>query len=221
MEKNSNLYKNFFLFKGLSDDEKTSLLEESTPEIIVFSRGDTAYSKSDNEKKIGYVIDGKCEVCHTRSDGTKVVINILNQGDSFGVLAAFSDNEFPTEIVASKNTKIAFFKKEDIIKFIKSQGEIAMNVIDFMVNRIEFLNEKIITFSGISVEQKLSSYLLSEAKSKGEIFEFNRKKTAEAISAGRASVYRALDSFVEQGIIDFDSKKIYIIDRKGLERISK
>ena len=214
-------YENFFLFKGLSDAEISDLVRRISPKIEEFPRGSTVCSKDTSDKEIGLIIEGKCEVRHTRSDGNVVVINVLKEGGSFGVLSAFSDNEFPTEIVAVKNSRIALFKKEDVVFLIKSKGEIALNLIDFLVNRIEFLNEKIQTFSGGSVEQKLSSYLLSESKTKGEIFDFNRKKAAEAISSGRASVYRAMDSLVNDGVIKYDSKKIYILDPEGLERISK
>ena len=210
-----------FLFKGLGFEEIEALISKSTPQIEAFSRGDTIYSPSTFRKKIGLILEGRCEVRHSRSHGSGVVMNVLREGDSFGVLAAFSENEFPTEIVAAKISKVMFFDKKDIISFVESRSEIAMNLITFMVNRIEFLNEKIFTFSGGNVEQKLASYLISEAKTKGENFDFNRKKTAEAISAGRASVYRALDSFAELGILKYDSKKIYLLDLEGLERISK
>ena len=215
-----NDVKKLFLFENLSDESIESLLSEISPQSATFSRGETVYSKTE-DKKIGLILEGKCEVRHSRSDGSSVVINFLSDGDSFGVLSAFSDNEFPTEIVATISTKVVFFEKKDVIALINNHSDIAMNLINFLVNRIEFLNKKIVTFSGGSVEEKLTSYILSEAKQKGEIFDFNRKKAAEAISAGRASVYRALDSLVESGVIKYDSKKIYILDLKGLERISK
>ena len=52
-------------------------------------------------------------------------------------------------------------------------------------------------------------------------FELNRKRTAELISTGRASLYRALDALRDEGYITYDSKKIYINDPKGLERNSQ
>ena len=218
---NTELLQDFFLFKGIDTHSIEKLLSKSSPKILDYSRGDLIYSPRQFEKNIGLILEGKCEVKHSRADGTGIVINTLRPGDSFGVLAAFSENEFPTEIVAAKSSRVLFFGIEDVVSFVKSNGDIAMNLISFMAGRIEFLNEKIITISGGSIEQKLASYLLTEAKQKGERFDFNRKKTAETISASRVSVYRALDSFVKLGILNYDSKKIYIIDRIGLERISK
>ena len=213
--------KECFLFKEMEMSEIEELISKISPHVVDFSRGDTIYSPTTFEKKIGFILEGKCEVRHSRKSGSGVVMNILGEGDSFGVLAAFSDNEFPTEIVAAKSTKVMFFDKNSIISMVGSNTKTAANLIGFLVNRIEFLNENIFTFSGGNVEQKLAHYLITESKSKGESFDFNRKKAAEAISAGRASVYRALDTFAEAGVISYDSKKIYIIDPMGLERISK
>ena len=45
-----------------------------------------------------------------------------------------------------------------------------------------FLNEKIAAFSGGSIEEKLASYILSLKKKHDSLeFEFNKKKSAEAL----------------------------------------
>ena len=97
-----------------------------------------------------------------------------------------------------------------------------MNVIKFMSKKIRFLNEKVATFSSPTVEEKLCNYILAEYKKYGEReICFNCKKTADATSSGRASIYRAIGSLAERGIIKFESKKIFILDPYGLERNSK
>jgi len=58
-------------------------------------------------------------------------------------------------------------------------------------------------------------------KYESAVFDFNKKKSAEALNCGRASLYRALASLESEGYISFESKKINIIDLEGLERISK
>lgn len=218
---NYDILKDFFPFKDLDASSIDEIIKKTNPKFREFSKGELIYSPIEYEKKIGFIIEGKCEVTHSRNDGSRIVINTLNTKDSFGVLAAFSENEFPTEIVASKATKVLFFDAQDIVSLVRSNGDIAMNLISFMAGRIEFLNSKIITISGGTMEQKLASFLLSESKQKGNSFDFNRKKTAETISASRISVYRALDALTETGVINYDSKKIFILDREGLERISK
>ena len=131
------------------------------------------------------------------------------------------EEEFPTRITAKKATKILFIRKDDVLRIIRKYPEIAMNVIEFLAAKVEFLNGKVATFSADTVEEKLRSFLLTEYRKSGPTFSFNCKKSAEAINAGRASLYRALTSLTESGIIKLKNKKIYILDPSGLERNQK
>ena len=180
------------------------------------------YSPTAYEKKIGFVISGKCEVRRIKPDGTHVVLNILEQYDSFGVLAVFSEcEEFPTEIYATKNTDILFINQKTAYKLLREYSVIAENVVRFLSERIRFLNHKIATFSGTRVENRLASFLILKSESLGEQFSLNIKKTSEAINAGRASVYRTIGAFCESGIIALEGEKIIIKDLKRLKEISK
>ena len=105
---------------------------------------------------------------------------------------------------------------------IEKNHIISLNVIGFLTERITFLNDRIAAFSGVSVEEKLVNYILGLRKRYGsDEFEFNKKRSAEAISCGRASLYRAMDSLANAGYVSFDNKKVYILDQQGLERMSK
>lgn len=210
-----------FLFSELEPSLLDNIISDTSPEVYDYSRGSVIYSPSEYEKRVGFVLDGVCEVRHTRSDDTVVCINTLSKYDSFGILAVFSSKEFPSEVYARKNSSILFFTEDAINRLIERYPQISKNIISFCADRIDFLNRKIITFSGQRVEERLASYLISKQAQHGLFFDFNRKKAAEAINAGRASVYRALDEMTRCGIISIDSKKIYINDLKGLERMSK
>ena len=84
------------------------------------------------------------------------------------------------------------------------------------------MNDKVAAFSGGCVEEKLASYLLGlKRKYRSCEFDFNKKKSAEALNCGRASLYRAIASLETEGYISFENKKIHINDPEGLERISK
>ena len=81
-----------------------------------------------------------------------------------------------------------------------------------MADRINFLNKKIGTFSGTRVEDRLFSYLLSKSeRTKSPTFTLNCKTCSEAINAGRASVYRAIDALVSEGTILFQNKIITLL----------
>lgn len=212
-----------FLFESIAENEIKSICDSHKFEIAEFEQNENIYSPTDFYKKIGFVMNGECAVEKQKSDGSTFPLNKLYKGDSFGILAAFSDSDdFPTVVKALKRTQIVFFDKETLLLLIKKYPEVALSIINFMSNRIDFLNKKIATFAADSVEEKFAFYLVSEAKQTGKlIFSPNLSKIAKTLNAGRASIYRAIDALGKLSLIKFENKKIYISDLDGLERITK
>ena len=212
-----------FLFKDIASSEIDKMLSKIDISHMAFERGSVIYSPKNAALQIGFVVKGTCEVKRLHSDGSAVPLNILTPPASFGIISVLNEGEdFPTHIIAKTRCEVAFISKEDLHVLIRTSNSVALNVCRFLAGRVAFLNDKVTTFSGTSCEKKLASELLQTTKKKNCLeFLFNRKRTAEAISCGRASLYRALDTLKTDGIIDYANKKIYIIDLEGLERIAK
>lgn len=212
-----------FLFSGVEKVDIVGMLEEITPDVKDYPAGAEIYSPQLYEHKLGFVVDGECSVERIKNDGSAVPLNTLKRGNSFGIVAVLSsEDEFPTRIVSKRKTKILFISKPDTLKLIQKYSAVSMNVIRFLAGKIDFLNQKIATFSSDTVEDKLANFLLIEYKKRGSNeFLFNCKKTAEAINAGRASLYRAISALSEAEIIKLENKKIIILDPQGLERKTK
>ena len=212
----------FFFFRGVSASRLSELLSLVEPEIGEYRRGDVIFSSDGFERKLGFVIEGACEVVRYRPDGTPVPLNRLERGDSFGVLSLFSEKEsFPTTIVAARACTVTFFAKAAVLELMRLEPTVAMNVLSFLADRIRFLNEKVAMLTVGSADQRLAAFLLNEYERCGAELSVNCKRTAEALGLGRASLYRALKQLVDEGAIEYDTKKIYIKDPSGLERKTK
>jgi CRP-like cAMP-binding protein len=211
--------KNSFLFCKMDESKIEELLSLTDPQVKKYERGECIFSPDKAERKLGFVLSGECEVKHLRKDESFVILNTISAPESFGILSVFSENEdYPTYIFARKNAAVLFFSKEDIDILIEKSPEISKNVIAFLTKKIMFLNKKVSTYSGGSVEEKLCGFLYSEYEKYGEEFPLNCKRCSEALGVGRASVYRALDALVSEQIITFTDKKIKIISLNRLER---
>jgi CRP-like cAMP-binding protein len=222
-KRSSDILGELFIFKDIPKEKTNEYLKMLTLETETFSAGETIYCPESFKRKVGFILNGECYVERKKSDGSTIPLNILKKGDSFGILALFSDNDqFPTCVRAKKLSTIAFISKTDLESLVRMDPDVAINIIKFMSGRISFLNRKVTTFSSDNVSQRIAHFLLNEYKQYDNVaFPINCKKTSESLNVGRASLYRTLYELSDEGIISFENKKIEILDLKGLERITK
>ena len=212
-----------FLFDTINEEEVQKILETVAYTVSEYSKGEAVITPESYHRGLCIVLSGKCEIIRHKQDGEKILLNEAIPSDVFGIISLFSEGEdFPTSIYAKTRARVMFIEATEATRLIESDSRLSRNTIKFLISRVEFLNEKIATFSSDNVVQKLARHLLSIYHQQGvREFEFNKKQSSLALNSGRASLYRAMDSLSSMGIIKYDSKKIYIIDPEGLERITK
>lgn len=222
MKKHSTFFEKTFLFKNICTEEVESMLKTIDVKVRNYQRGETIYSPTLFDRTVCFIYDGECTVGR-QSGGNIIPLNIAAKYDSFGILTCFSDrDEFPTVVTAKTACTIVSISADDIDTLIRQNHVVSLNIINFLTHKIVFLNDKIAAFSGGNVEEKLANYILSLVKKYDSLeFDFNKKKSAEALNCGRASLYRAIDALRSAGYIELEDKKIIIKNLKGIERIVK
>lgn len=212
-----------FLFSGISDEEMSLMCKKHNFITEDYKKGDEIYSARAFEHRLYFVMRGECRVERMRLNGCTVPLSTVERYGSFGILSAFEKtNEFPTRIVAVRNTRVIYIPEGDLKELINSYPKIAENVISFLCGRIVFLNEKIAAYTGADTEEKVAQHLLRVSAALGtDEFPLNAQSVARAVDIGRASVYRALDSLVRSGCITYADRKIKIINPDGMKGIHR
>jgi CRP-like cAMP-binding protein len=195
-----------FLMAGIEEKELSSLTCELKTQTIVCAKGDRIDLALAEEKRMGFVLSGQCEVTCD-----KLVLNTLNKGDSFGILSIFSDEPYPTSIIAKKACRILLIEKDSLLSLIQESSKIAMNIILFLAGRVRFLSKKATVLGGSSAEEKCAAYLKEEYLKIGSDFPFSATAVARKINVGRASLYRALTCLESKGVIQHKDNSIIIL----------
>ena len=223
MENQFKFLQGTFLFCNLPRAVSSAIIETLHYTTYSFNKGEVVYSPEKYEKKLGFVISGGCSVYKYKSSENNLFLNSLRPGDSFGILAVFTDEgEFPTVIEATKKTEILFIDADECKALVSKNAQIALSVISFLANKVSFLNTKISTLSGKNISEKLAIYLLCECyKMNAKALHLNVQRASSALSVSRQSIYRAIESLEAADLITYDENKIYIKDLYGLERLAK
>ena len=212
------LLKNLILFRNTDFEEickKYSLQEKIT--VKDYEDGKEILSADEETQGIFVVTEGKGKIISV-SKKHSAPLRYLSRGDTFGAASLFvSDSSHRTKVIACGHLSAAVLPLDVITELIENESEVALNYIRFLSDRVGFLNRKIAAFSAGSAEEKLALYLLSLPFENGA-YTLTESYTdiAKMLDTGRASLYRSIEAFEQNGIIHRDGRRIFLDDADAL-----
>jgi len=208
-----------FLFRGIEPLEaEESLLFFSECRFLRFPAGSTVQSAQSPVAGIAVLTDGQAEVLSSPGE-TAIRLRFMECGEIFGAAALYTENRnYETVVRASKDTEVLLIPEKTVKRLIRKNEQIAENYIRFLSERICFLNQKLSAFTAGSAEAKLAVYLSGLRPDPLGIctLPVSLSELAESLGMGRASLYRALEKFEENGIIERNGKHIRVLDGTAL-----
>ena len=182
-------------------------------EIVCVKKGETIMAQKKFRRCLVYILKGSASVFKIGLDGRRSVINSFYEGDVFGMATLFYEEaEYPSEITAEKDLRLAVFSKETIEKAFSENPEFAKAYVVLLSEKIHFINKKLAAFLEGEASEKLLRWLINASGGEQEFtLPCSVSKIAEMLGIGRASVYRAFDSLSERGIIIKEGKNITIL----------
>ena len=193
-------FDDFFLLKSLNEQQRSTILA-SLSKPTLFKKGEVIYSEKHFPNAIGLLTEG--EAFAVTNNGNKLFMKNFCVGTCFGAAAIFGNNgEFVSTITAKTNIKILFIKEDELKDLFHKFPQTAINYIDFLSDKIRFLNKKVGLLSSGSVEDTLLNYLTSIANSDNEaVLPSNMTQLSKSLGISRASLYRCLESLEKNGFI--------------------
>lgn len=211
-----------FLFEEINRQLIAEVFARDDCVCYSFESGETVYSRDHFEKSIGVVVSGQLKAVKQGADGNTTVLNNFFQGGVFGVATLFHKaDHYVSDIVAVKRSRVLFLPQNLLQDIFRQDIRIAENYISYLSGRICFLNARIDSFTGGTANYRLAGFLLSQSEQQDGSLQFELPCTlttlSESLNIGRASLYRALDDFVSQGIIERTGRKVRIVDLDRLQ----
>lgn len=201
-------HKEFFLFDGLTEQEREKCCHMAKNEEKHYCKGDAIYSPENAPKALAIVLEG-----HVRVLQGRVVMNDLLPGDVFGVAALFgTDEKYPSTVVAETECRVLLIPQETVVTWMATVPRVAENYVRFLSDRIRFLNLRLSTLTAGQSDGKLWRWLLAHRDENGVVYiKDGMSELAERLDMGRSSLYRSLDALTALGRIRRERKKIYIL----------
>lgn len=200
------LIKSTEIFSVLSDDECDFLITEFS-NTVKFKKGETVFSHGSKNQFVGIILKGEVLVKKEH-----ILINRLGASEIFGAITLYNkENGFVNDIVAKTDCTVLFIYKEGVEYLINNIPQFSKKYIEYLSERIFFLNSKIKAYTTPSAQDKLYNYLVKNSDDGKVRLSGKMTELANSLNLSRASLYRAFDELEDDGRIIKTGKNIILL----------
>jgi CRP-like cAMP-binding protein len=222
MEKSTKSLKEVSLFRYLSDRE-IKIIEKLGIKKN-FKKGEVIISEGERGDAIYVINSGEVKVSLVSEEGKEITLTYLKEGDFFGEVAFFGEEERTARVTATKDTQVTVFHRDDLLYNLMKHPEILVSIIKEMADRIKKTNEKLSSLIFLDVSGRVARFFIEKAEKEGErigeyIFipgNFKIKEIATLLGCSRESVSRTVNELKRSGTLKFSSKGV-LIHQSALE----
>lgn len=208
-------------FKGISENKIEEILLELNYVSKRYSKDQIIANEGEICNSLGLVIDGVVEIQRIYSNGKHIVLKHMEAGEVFGEALIFSNtNEYPSTIISSTDSAVAYIKGDDIIGLCLKDEIILKNFITLLSDKIFVLNRKIKIVSFKTIREKVLNFIFEQVrKQKSSIIklEMSKEQIAALLGIPRPSLSRELMKLRDDGFIEFNRNTIKVLDIEALE----
>ena len=184
-----------------------------------YKKGETIYFTDDPANTMYLVASGKVRILNYSEAGDEVVKAILGRGEMFGELALLGE-EKRSEIAEAMddNTMVCPVKIDQIHDLMKDNKEFSFKIYKWIGFRMRKMERRIDNLVFKDVRSRLMDFIKEMAMEKGQKVDntiemehfYTHKNIANLIGTSRQTVTTTLNELRDEGLIDFNRKKIII-----------
>ena len=203
------------LFNGLAPEE-ISRIARATREIHA-SKGDILFHKGDACTGFHLLVYGQVKLAFTSQQGSEKVVEILQQGQSFGEAVMFMDKPYIVFAQALTDSLLLHVSKQAVLDELERDHNLTRKMLAGMAMRLHQLMNDVESYSLHSGKQRIIGYLLrelSEADQNGTAVAVtlptNKGVIASRLNLTQEHFSRILHELTELGLIVVEGRKINI-----------
>ena len=203
------------LFNGLAPDE-ISRIARATREIHA-SKGDILFHKGDPCTGFHLLVYGQVKLAFTSQQGSEKVVEILQQGQSFGEAVMFMEKPYIVFAQALTDSLLLHVSKQAVFDELARDHNLCRKMLAGMAMRLHQLMNDVESYSLHSGKQRIIGYLLRELAEEDQhgtdvavTLPTNKGVIASRLNLTQEHFSRILHELTELGLIVVEGRKIHI-----------
>ncbi|NOZ61359.1 MAG: Crp/Fnr family transcriptional regulator [Calditrichaeota bacterium] len=219
--------KKFNLLQSLNQQEMESLSNIVIDTLV--KKKQPVYLAGDPNESLYFLKKGRVKVSRIDESGKEYTIILLEPGEIFGELGLFNETPRETTAVAMEDSLICTMRRRDFEDLLQNKPELSLRLNKLIGFRFRQIENRLEELLFRDVPSRLARLLLRLAEKHlletkhGERIniKLTQQELANLIGATREMTSSVLNNFKKLGYINFESKYIYLTNRKALQKIAR
>ena len=212
------------LFQGVSAEKITSLVEKLPFHFLKYRNGEQVLTMGDACTHIKFVVSGKVRVempcAHLRVtiEQTLTTPNVLAPEYLFG-----RETVYPFSVYADGPCGILQLLKSDYVKMINSDKVFLFNILNYLSSGSQRSVSSSLSVKDGSVSERLAILVQSLviAGASDVVLRYKQKDLCALLGTQRTTLITMLDKLSDDGIVEYDSNAMTVLDMHKLMDINK
>lgn len=219
------IVRQFSSLKALNKEELLKMAECKTSYII--KKGEPIFEEGETTNGIFCIKDGICKLTKLSANGKDQIVKLVKPGELLGQRSLISEEPTNLSAVALEDMEVCFIPKKEIMEFFNENNQFSMNVMKTICGDLKDADDHMVSLAQKSVKERLAETLLHLEDTFGKNedgslhIQLSREELAGMIGTATESCIRLLSEFNKTGLIELIGKKIAIVDRNKLKRMSE
>ncbi|MDA0737372.1 MAG: Crp/Fnr family transcriptional regulator [Nitrospirae bacterium] len=213
------------LFAGLSFKEMRHL--QRITRMETFEKGALVYLPGDLSDTVYLLKKGRVKISRVNEDGREALLTILEPGEIFGEVEAFSGDRRETLVQVLEKAMVCEIQRADFDQYLHRYPHVGGRVIKLMGVRLRTIESRVGELVFKSAPARLATILLNLSETMGEPREhgirlqarLTHQNLANLIGTSRETVSIMLNQFSKRGLVIQDHRHIIILDKDQLAKV--
>jgi CRP-like cAMP-binding protein len=212
------------LFRHLTLDEVNLINYEK--EFRKYKRGEILYNEGSRISGFYCIHTGIIKVFKTGFDGKEQIIRFAKPGDIIAYRSVLSNETACTSARVIEDCQVCFIPSDILISLVKTNSTFALELLKLACEELGEANSYITDIAQKTVRERLAEILLLLVDDFGLDdqnylkISLTREELANIVGTATESVIRLLSEFKSDKLVELNGRRIRILDKKGLFKIS-
>ena len=219
------IVREFSSLKALNKEELLKLADCKSTYTI--KKGEPIFEEGETINGIYCIKDGVCKLTKLSANGKDQIVKLVKSGELLGQRSMISDEAANLSAVALEDMQVCFVPKKEVLDFFNGNNQFSMNVMKTICGDLKEADDHMVSMAQKSVKERLAETILFLDDNFGRNedgtlrIQLSREELAGMIGTATESCIRLLSEFNKNNYIELIGKKIKIVDKNKLKRLSE